>query len=461
MDEKEIRKLIEKGESEKIEFKESLNMKNEIGETISAFANVNGGIILIGIQDKGVIKGLELGKRSFEELANFIKQNTDNPVYPEISIMEINEKEILVLKVRESSEKPVFFKGNAYKRVGKSNHKINASEIRRLAKESHKSYWDEQICDGTSLDDIDWNFIEKEFVSLYEKIYERKIEGKLKELLESFECIKNNIPTNAGIILFGKKPQKFFINAYIALARYKGDVEDSERLDYKEFTGNLFQQIDKCNEYIKEHVAIMSRLKPGEIRREDIPEYGFFSIRELITNAVCHRNYWEKGSKVIIKMFNGRIDYYNPGGLEKNITPKNIIQKQYSRNPIIAKVLSKVRYIEELGEGWNKIMKEHKEHPLHPTFPKIIADTSSMLVSLYSTKKKFKEREKILELNERQKKALEYLKEKTRITNEEYQKINNINRITAFRDLKDLVKKQVIEMVGKTGRQTYYIMKRL
>jgi len=80
---------------------------------------------------------------------------------------------------------------------------------------------------------------------------------------------------------------------------------------------------------------------------------------------------------------------------------------------------------------------------------------------LYSTKKKFKEREKILELNERQKKALEYLKEKTRITNEEYQKINNINRITAFRDLKDLVKKQVIEMVGKTGRQTYYIMKRL
>src|SRR3989344_1406827 len=99
MDEKEIRKLIEKGESEKIEFKESLNMEN-------------------------------------------------------------NEKEILVLKVRESSEKPVFFKGNAYKRVGKSNHKINASEIRRLAKESHKSYWDEQICDGTSLDDIDWNFIE-------------------------------------------------------------------------------------------------------------------------------------------------------------------------------------------------------------------------------------------------------------------------------------------------------------
>ena len=70
------------------------------------------------------------------------------------------------------------------------------------------------------------------------------------------------------------------MNTFIALARYKGDVEDAERLDYKEFSGNLFQQIENCNKYLREHMALMSRLKPGEVKREDIPEYGFFKLLE-------------------------------------------------------------------------------------------------------------------------------------------------------------------------------------
>ncbi len=102
----------------------------------------------------------------------------------------------------------------------------------------------------------------------------------------------------------------------------EGEEVGAERLDYKEFDGNLFKQIDECNKYLKEHISIMSRLHPYQIQREDI-------------------------------------------------TPNNITEKQFSRNPVIAKVLAKVRYIEELGEGWDKIIKEHREHPLKPHFPKI------------------------------------------------------------------------------------------
>jgi len=305
--------------------------------------------------------------------------------------------------------------------------------------------------------DIDWTFIEENFISLYEETTEKETAGKPKDILRSLGCIKENKVTNGGILLFGKDPQRFFINSYIALARYSGERVGTRRLDYKEFKGNLFQQIDRCSEYISEHIAIMSRLLPGEIRREDIPEYGRFSIRELLTNAVCHRDYSDQGSKVIIKMFSNSIEFYNLGGLSKGITADNITTKQYSRNPTIAKVLAKVEYIEELGEGWDKIIREHEEHPLSPEFPVIQSDEYSTTVTIFSTKDKFEEKEKEeVELNERQKKAFEYLKKHGKITNREYREINRgISESTALRDLEELTEKNLVVRKG-TGRKTRY-----
>ncbi len=200
----------------------------------------------------------------------------------------------------------------------------------------------------------------------------------------------------------------------------------------------------------------MSRLHPGEIRREDIPEYGRFSIRELLTNAVCHRDYSDQGSKVIIKMFSNSIEFYNLGGLPKGITTNNITIKQYSRNPLIAKVLAKVEYIEELGEGWDKIIKEHEEHPLSPDLPKIESDEHSTTVTIFSTKGKFEEKREV-ELNERQREALEYIEKHGKVTNREYRKINDVSRQTAKRDLSDLVEKEILKQKGK-GRGTHYIL---
>ena len=261
-------------------------------------------------------------------------------------------------------------------------------------------------------------------------------------------------------MLFGKTPQRFFINAYIALVRYKGKEVDIERLDYKELNGNLFQQIDNCDRYLKEHIAVMSKLLPYRVQRQDIPEYGLFSIRELITNAVCHRDYENQHTKIIIKMFSNEIEFYNPGGLPEDITPKNIAEKQYSRNPIIAKVSAKVKYIEELGEGWNKIIKEHKTHPLKPKMPKIKSDKYTSIVTIFSTKDKFEKKKEIVELNDRQRKAIEFLKEKGKITNREYVNLlqGTISGDTALNDLRDMVKKSIIS-VRRKGRSSYYVIR--
>lgn len=234
---------------------------------------------------------------------------------------------------------------------------------------------------------------------------------------------------------------------------------ESETLELKEFNGNLFQQIDSCDGYIKEHVAVMSKLLPYQVQRQDIPEYELFSIRELITNAVCHRDYENQHTKVIIKMFSDKMEFYNPGGLPEDITPANITEKQYSRNPIIAKVLAKVKYIEELGEGWNKIIKEHKTHPLKPKMPRINSDKYTSLVTIFSTRDKFEKR-KIMEVNDRQRKAIGFLKEKGKITNREYVNLfrRTISEDTALNDLKDMVRKGIISIKRK-GRSSYYAIR--
>lgn len=457
----DLKKLISKGESETLEFKESLQLKDEIGETISAFSNSNGGIILIGVSDKKKIKGIQIGKKTTIDLAEYIKRNTDPQIFPEIKVRKIDNKNIVSIKIEESDEKPVFFKNYVFKRVSNTSQRISSSEIRRLAKESGaKTYWDEQICKDAKLKDIDWEFVKEDFIPLYEKISERKTVSTLQSLLESLGCIKGKKPTNAGILLFGKDPQRFFMNVYIALARYKGKEIGIERLDYKEFNGNLFQEIDKCDEYLKEHIAVMSKLLPYQVQRQDIPEYGLFSIRELITNTVCHRDYENQHTKIIIKIFSNKIEFYNPGGLPENITPRNIAEKQYSRNPVIAKVLAKVKYIEELGEGWNKIIKEYKAHPLKPKMPKIKSDRYTSIVTIFSTKDKFVEKKEIVELNDRQRKAIEFLKEKQKITNREYVNLlqGAISGDTALNDLRDMIKKGIISL-KKRGRNSYYVIR--
>jgi len=450
----DLKKLIPQGEAETLEFKKSAGEWKEIIKTISAFGNTRGGNIYIGISDQGKISGIQIGRKTIEDLVNKIKENTDPKIFPGVSVEEINKKQIILIRVAESKSKPVFAFDRVYKRVGKSTVRVTSEEIRKMALEGKKIYWDELICEEAKLKDIDWKFVKNFFIPGYEKFSKKKVMGTPQELLGALNCIRKGKPTNAGILLFGENPQIFFKNSHIALTKYKGKMEGIERLDYKEVSGNLLHQIDECDRYIKEHTAMMSRLLPHKVEREDIPEYCWFSIRELITNAVCHRDYETQGSKVIIKMFSDRIEFYNPGGLSKGITPKNILIRQYSRNPIIANMLAKVKYIEELGEGWNKIINEHKNHPLKPKLPEIISDKYSVFVVLHSAGEKFEKTTR--ELKGRQKRAIGYLRRKERVTNKEYQEINKTTKKTATRDLQELVRLEILIKNGRTGKGVYY-----
>jgi len=464
MDAEGLRKLI-KSESENIELKPSLSQMREIVESAAAFAGAKGGKMIVGVDGNGEILGVQMGKNTIETLTNKIRDNTDPVIYPSISVVEEKGRNVIVIEVKESHRKPVLAFNRPFKRVGKSTVRMKRDEYERTILEEHrdKLRFDSEVCKEATLEDIDWDFVKGFFILEYESLSKKKISATAKNLLEGMNCIKNGKLTNGGILLFGKNPQKFFMKAYIALARYRGDRVWVDKLDYREFNGNLFQQVDKCVEYIEERSLKMSTQYPDRVQRVDIPEYPPFSIREIITIAVVHRDYWIGGSKIIVKMFSDRIEFDSPGGFEGGVNERNILEKQYSRNEVLTSVFNRVQYIEELGEGWDKIIDEHKKHPLKPKLPIVKDVDGTIIVTLFSTRKKFEKLEKkegvrVTELNERQKKALEFIKERGKITNREYRQLTGISHEGVKKDLKILIKKNLITRRGK-GRSTFYILK--
>lgn len=456
MDEKEIAKIIEMGETHTVEFKESLSLKDEIGEEISALSNACGGLIFVGVADDGKTIGVQIGKKTVEDLANYIKIHTDNHIFPKITVEEIDGKNVITIEVNENHEKPVFFKGKAYGRIGKSTHKLSASEIRKLAKESgKKSYWDEQICKDASISDINE---EKVKWFLKKAKYERNIsvepETSVSESLEKLELSKDGKITNAAVLLFGKNPQKFFLQSETRCAKFKGAEAVKPFLDMKVIGGTIYEQVDEAEKFVMNNIKKAAWIEPGKIERQEKWEYPLDAVREAITNAVCHREY-DSSSNVQIRIFDDHLEIWNPGRLPNGWTVETLKKKHGSKpyNPLIAKLFFLVKYIEEWGTGTTNIVKDTIKHGLpEPLFEEIVG-------SIVITFRKYQITEEILEgLTERQKKAIDFLKEHKKITVMEYKAIlKNITEKTAYRDLKNMEEKSIIKSIGeKKGR--HYVL---
>ena len=239
-----------------MEFKESLRLKDEIGETVSAFSNSDGGFILVGVSDGGGVPGVDIGKNTLEELANYIKRNTDPQVFPSVKILERGGKNIVIVEVEESAEKPVFFKNHCYKRVGKTNQGISSSELRKLAKESgERVYWDEQICKEASLEDIDEEKV-RWFLKEARKQRGLKIseDAPVEEALMKLKLLKNGELTNAAILLFFK--ELTFLQSEVKCIRFSGNEPVKPYIDFQTLEGTVFDLVDGAEDFVLRNIKI-------------------------------------------------------------------------------------------------------------------------------------------------------------------------------------------------------------
>ncbi len=454
----DIKELIDRGESQSVEFKESLKLRDKIGKTVSAFSNSDGGTVMVGVSDGGGILGVGIGKNTMEELANYIKRNTDPQVFPSVRVWEIGEKRVVVIEVTESVEKPVFFKNHAYKRVGKTNQSISASEIRKLARgEKRRLSWDEQICEDAGLEDIDEEKV-RWFLRRAKDGRGLAIEENMKiyGILTQLNLLRDNKLTNAAILLFGRDPEHFFIQSEVKCIALSATEFVKPYDTYQTYGGNLFEQVDKATAFTLENIRRPLWVEPGEVVARHPYELPKEALREAIVNAIIHRAY-DSPSKVQIRVFPDRVEIWNPGCLPSQLTIGDLKEPHPSipGNPLLFRQFYRVAYVEDVGGGTLDIIKRCRDAGLpEPGFEEkmgffVVTFWRSTVTEEYLEK---------IGINERQHKAIKFIRKKGRIGRSVYVELCGCSPKTAYNDIQDLVKKDILISSGK-GKRTYYMLR--
>ena len=444
-----IDEILNGTENSTVEFKEKSN--ESIFTTVSAFANKDGGIIYIGISDKKEIKGFEYTNSMLGDLTNKIVNLLG--IHPQIDGIKINKKDVLQIRVKKSTL-PVSYKGKYYTRVGNTTREMQGEELRSFFIKG--TNWD-GLTGNYSLDEIDPEAVRK-FIRMASRNGRLKTADEnedIKTIFKKLKLIINGKLTNAAIMLFGNDPQKYFINALVRVGRFK---DETTIIGDRRIEGNLFKQIEEAEEAIKNFINVRYEITGEQLTRKNIWDYPLEAIREALLNAVIHRDYFKYNVQTQIKIFNDWIWFFNIGGLPEGITLEQLktTHPSVARNPLIVHIFYLAGLIEEYGSGIGRIMDSLKEANLpEPEFKEEFAGFSLYMRKDYYTEERLKE----MGLNDRQIKAAMYVKEKGKITNKEYQKLNGVIKKTASRDLGVLIDKRILEKIGTTGKGTHYIMK--
>ena len=450
---KEVMKMIRKGESETLEFKERFG--TEAIETAVAFTNKRGGTILLGVDNRGKVKGVSAGKETLKDWVNEICQSTEPTLIPEVEQHTVRGKTAVTLTIPESPLKPVAYKATSWIRIKNSNRKLSPKEIAELHIQTTGSSWDAYPAKGANIQDIDDESVRR-FVRRAKSERRLGIQKSIpvKESLERLDAMKGSTLTNAAILLFGKNPQKFFSQAEVRCARFKG-IEPLEFIDMKVFGKTVIDQREDALEFVKEHITLRAIIKGTE--RVETWEYPIEAVREAITNAVCHRDY-QKPSSVQVRIFDDRLEVWGAGPLPQPLTIEDLTRRHDSvlRNKIIGKCFFLINFIEQWGTGTNRIVEECRSHGLpDPLFEEAAGNMMVTFLKDPLTEDKLRS----LGLNSRQVQAVLHVKKTGRITNTEYQSLLNVSKKTASRELTELLKKSVLKRKGKTGKGTYYTLR--
>jgi ATP-dependent DNA helicase RecG len=445
-----LQELVEGGESKTLEFKEKFDERTL--ESAVAFANTRGGIVLIGISDNGMVKGIQLGKESQKNWANQISQSTEPRVVPEIEVSELDGKSVVAVKIKEHPIKPISLKGRCFKRVGNSNRIITSQEIAQMHLHSTGMSWDKLPARDAQINDIDSEKV-KRYIKISKETGRRKIgDGEDPiQVLEKLDLLKDGIPTWAAILLFRKDPHRFMSQAAIHCGRFK---EETIVIDDRMIEGTIIEQIDEAMDFIRKNINVefVMTTRP---EREQVWDYPLEALREAVINAVCHRDY-TISSNVEIRIFDDRLVVWSPGGLPLGITLEDLYKPHSSelRNKGIAEIFYDMKLIEQWGSGIDKM----REGCLTVGLPEPVFEEYQGFRVIFRKDIYTEEYLRSLGLNERQIGAVRYVKEKGKITNKEYRQLTELSDEGARIDLNKLVDADVFQVKGR-GRGVHYVLK--
>jgi ATP-dependent DNA helicase RecG len=333
-------------ENQKVEFKS--RWSDDFLKTICAFANSSGGKLYIGIDDNGKIVGVNDAKKLLEDVPNKIKSKLF--ITPFVSVENQEGKDVIVVEVLPSTF-PVFYEGKIFVRSGSTAQELTSLELSSFLLEKSGQTWDKLPSDAEKKD-LNEETIEK-FISLAEKrLHLIKNIKSINELLKKLNLYtKDGKLTRGAVLLFGKNPQFYFPTAYTKVGRFKTPMDI---LDTIVIEGNLFEQLDRTFEAIKKHISVRfdTSVKDFSLEglvRRDIWEYPLEALREVVINALIHRDYLG-AAPIQIRIFDDKIEFWNLGKLMPPLILEDLKRQHQAnqRNPQIATVF----YYAGLIESW-------------------------------------------------------------------------------------------------------------
>ena len=363
MDKEELTEIIEKGEDSFTEFKEEKVHPDDLAAEIVAFANTEGGRILLGISDKKEIKGISKPDREMERIENISHNNCEPSLAVSVEKVKVNKKIILCIYMSKGPERPYRTnRGVYYIRTSSGKRQASREELLRLYQATRSIYYDELSVPATSVDELDILYFRRFFESFYQtKIEDMNVD--LNKLLENMKVLtrmdEQLVFTVGGYLLFGLNPQKDFPFCKITIAKFDGN-EIGEEFEKKDLEGKIEEQIKAADTVL--HLYLKTKVKIRGFENELKSEIPKEVLREAVVNAVAHRDY-HIASQIRIFIFDNRIEFRNPGRLPNTVTLENIRMGIHAeRNPLIVSYLAKMGYMTQIGTGIIRMIRLLKEH---------------------------------------------------------------------------------------------------
>ncbi len=429
-------------ENEYVELKRELT--KEIKKEIIAFSNTNGGTIYVGIDDKGKIIGLNNPEQDLETISGMIREGIkpDLTLLTKIYIEMIENKNILVIKVSVGLNKPYYLSDKGMKpngvfiRHGNNSTPTTDENIKKMLLESNYSSFEKSISKIQALDlNYTYDIFEKKGL---------KIDETKKKTLNIINL--DNLYTNLALLLSNECP--FTIKCAI----YNG-VDKTEFKDRKEFGGSVLKQMTDVFEYLD-----MFNRTSGKIiglDRIDIKDYPDYALRETILNAIIHRDYNFSGS-ILIHLFDDRIEVLSLGGLVKGLSLDDILMGvSEPRNPDLANIFFRLKYVESFGTGINRIIKSYDKSNKLPQLKDsengflVILPNINYVKNRQNNNENYYSQEEII---------LDYINKYRSITRTITENILKVKRTRANNILNDMLNNNLIKKEG-IGKNTKYVLK--
>ena len=351
---KDITALLKHGESQTVEFKSSFD--REAIETVVAFANAGGGTVLIGVSDKGLVAGVSLGKETMNEWLGQVKSATSPMVIPDIEAHSVEGKTIVAIVVGEYPVKPVNTRGKYFKRIASANHQLTLSEITDLYMQSLQLSWDAYEAPKEDLSALSLAKIET-FIDKVNQSGRFTLDKSPLLALEKLKFVTNGRPTWAALLLFANEP----LRHHIHIGRFK---TPTMIIDDRQITDTLFEAVEQAMKFIVSHISVAFQFD-GSLQRKERFAYPLPALREVLLNAVVHRDY-TASSDIQIKIFDDRITIFSPGTLYGGLSVADLSTDYYQsrlRNKLIAEAFYLTKNIEKYGSGYIRIRKELEGYP--------------------------------------------------------------------------------------------------